>query len=294
MIKQFSFFSLLLLGLGFIMFSCNDKESVDPVEVESSKFQSPAGKFLKNYKYPGELMDVEEFLLGGSSACMPEVDSSCEIRANVRDTLTGDGPGYCQVVVQATISICDDEDGNSVVSFMHEFTEVLRPHPLDNSPTAGWCNDWFTENEAAFAAGNIDFVLERRDELVASAIEQFEGEFMRSYLEEADNLEMYPCGADETNPLTPAIRTEYYTATCSKICEVGGPLTPTWRIVGCGDGCCVKTREYCQKKKKDGGTVILSGPASYRQEEGLCADRQGELKCKPIIECASSTCPGDS
>ena len=113
---------------------------------------------------------------------------------------------------------------------------------------------------------------------------------MKSYLEEEENLGRYPCGDDVQNPSSPAIRAEYYNATCSKICEIGDPEAPVWQIVGCGDGCCVKTREYCQEE--DGS--VISGPASYRYEEGLCGDRQGEMKCKPVIECASSTCPGDT
>ena len=290
MIKKNPFFSLLFLGLVCMINSCKDSNSIDLLEVEPSDFKTSTANFLENYKPSGKIIDGVTLPSRMPTNCEPEIHGGCLVFQNITDTLIGVAPPFCETALQLDIFICRDENGSVTISFNHIQTYLLKPDLFDDIGfPAEPCKRWFTDSEIAILNGDHDLVNEEIKLMLADAIERYEGAFMLDYLEH--NQGVFLCGDDGQNPFKPLIIAESYKATCSKICEIGAPLAPAWRISACGEGCCVKTREYCEDK--DG--IINIGPDRYRYEEGLCGDRDGgDGECRTIIECASSTCPGDS
>lgn len=168
-----------------------------------------------------------------SSDCIPEDSiSGCNGPFFYTDTVNVPDYPTCDFYIQTDYYLC----GNPQIGFSVIFGEVhiVAPFNFANSD----CQDFITDYQNAITAGQTSleaFFNNFYDEV-------YKGVSVNWIMEQIDQI-----GTTALECPDPSFNmsTSFYGASCYKICILPEHDPPVWTRVNCGEGCCMRTYEWC-------------------------------------------------
>jgi hypothetical protein len=264
MLKEFfNWIKFIPVFLMIFMLSCHQESNVPQAEVNEEISQTD------------EIVDLR------SDDCTPEGNGLSYCTNASTYTTTVKIPSYpnCNIEIEATYKICQDltkSPPQTVISFydveilsmitdnfgicqlQKDIQDLLSPGRLgwptqqDIIEQNEFFNDLYSE---IYKEVGLNFIDERADEIP----------------------ELTECGQSPLNVIS-----QFYTASCYQICFCDDEGDPVWEKLACGNGCCIRTIEYCINETGEIETDVATNTQS------LCTETY-DTQCS-LSGCLSTVC----